>query len=72
MLEKLKKPAKHYATQLNIYVNHKMLEKGKDLAKRMAESGGIRRPFIGDALVRLHIQAEVEKADAILGKAPFN
>ena len=47
-----------------------MLSKGKDLVKRMADSGCRIGPVTWDALVRLYIEAgEVEKADSILHKA---
>ncbi|KAK4727098.1 hypothetical protein R3W88_032015 [Solanum pinnatisectum] len=62
--------SKHYSVLLNIYANHKMLSKGKDLVKRMADSGCRIGPVTWDALVRLFIEAgEVEKADSILHKA---
>ncbi|NP_001333831.1 pentatricopeptide repeat-containing protein [Solanum lycopersicum] len=62
--------SKHYSVLLNIYANHKMLSKGKDLVKRMADSGCRIGPVTWDALVRLYIEAgEVEKADSILHKA---
>ncbi|KAK6773989.1 hypothetical protein RDI58_029228 [Solanum bulbocastanum] len=62
--------SKHYSVLLNIYANHKMLSKGKDLVKRMADSGCQIGPVTWDALVRLYIEAgEVEKADSILHKA---
>lgn len=62
--------SKHYYPLLSIYARHKMLVKGKDLAKRMAESGCPIGPLTCYGLIRLHIQAgEVEKADTILQKA---
>lgn len=62
--------SKHYSVLLRIYANHKMLSKGKDLVKRMADRGCQIGPLTWDALVRLYVEAgEVEKADAILHKA---
>ncbi|XP_060208674.1 pentatricopeptide repeat-containing protein At1g80270, mitochondrial-like [Lycium barbarum] len=62
--------SKHYSVLLRIYANHKMLSKGKDLVKHMAESGCRIGPLTWDALVRLYVEAgEVEKADSILHKA---
>lgn len=47
-----------------------MLAKGKNLVKRMAESGCPIRPLAWDGLSKLYIEAgEVEKADSILQKA---
>lgn len=66
-----KKPSsKHYSALLRVYANHKMVEKGKDLVKRMSESGVIVGPLTWDALVKLYVQAgEVDKADSLLNKA---
>ncbi|MCD7471377.1 hypothetical protein HAX54_011783 [Datura stramonium] len=62
--------SKHYSVLLRIYANHKMLSKGKDLVKRMADSGCRIGPLTWDALVKLYVEAgEVEKADSILHKA---
>ncbi|QHN84606.1 pentatricopeptide repeat-containing protein At1g80270, mitochondrial [Arachis ipaensis] len=62
--------SKNYSVMLKVYANNKMLAKGKDLIKRMAESGCQIGPLTLDDLVKLHIQAgEVEKADTILQKA---
>ncbi|KAL8489317.1 hypothetical protein ACS0TY_024799 [Phlomoides rotata] len=71
MLKKLKKPSsKHYTALLKVYANHKMLSKGKDLVRRMGESGCLLGPLTWDAIVKLYVSAgEVEKADSILGKA---
>ncbi|XWS59001.1 hypothetical protein CRYUN_Cryun08bG0082800 [Craigia yunnanensis] len=47
-----------------------MLQKGKDLVKRMADNGCQIGPLTWDALVKLYVDAgEVEKADSILQKA---
>lgn len=71
MLKKVKKPSsKHFTSLLKVYANHKMLAKGKDLVRRMGDSGCILGPLTWDALVKLYVGAgEVEKADSILGKA---
>ncbi|XWS65319.1 hypothetical protein CRYUN_Cryun05aG0083000 [Craigia yunnanensis] len=71
MLKTSKKlPARYYSTLLKVYSNHKMLQKGKDLVKRMADNGSQIGPLTWDALVKLYVEAgEVEKADSILQKA---
>ncbi|XP_011079070.1 pentatricopeptide repeat-containing protein At1g80270, mitochondrial [Sesamum indicum] len=71
MVKKVKRPSsKHFALLLNVYANHKMLAKGKDLVKRLAESSSTVGPLTWDALVKLYVGAgEVEKADSILDKA---
>ncbi|KAL8460058.1 hypothetical protein ACS0TY_031042 [Phlomoides rotata] len=71
MLKIVKRPSpKHYTPLLNIYTNHNMLAKGKDLVAQMAETGSIDFPVVWDALVRLHVKAgEVEKAEYILKMA---
>ncbi|KAK6149050.1 hypothetical protein DH2020_016575 [Rehmannia glutinosa] len=71
MLKIVKKPtSKHFTSLLKVYANHKMLAKGKDLVKRMAESGCTLGPLTWDAIVKLYVGAgEVEKADSILSKA---
>ncbi|CAL5435179.1 unnamed protein product [Camellia sinensis] len=62
--------SKHYCTLLKVYADNKMLNKGKDLVKRMVDSGSRIDPLTLDALVRLYVGAgEVEKADSILQKA---
>ncbi|KAK7393751.1 hypothetical protein VNO78_22315 [Psophocarpus tetragonolobus] len=62
--------AKNYSVLLKVYANNKMLNKGKDLVKRMADNGLEIGPLTWDALVKLYIQAgEVEKADSVLQKA---
>ncbi|XP_042489398.1 pentatricopeptide repeat-containing protein At1g80270, mitochondrial-like [Macadamia integrifolia] len=62
--------SKNYAALLKVYANHKMLSKGKDLAKQMADSGCRIGPLTWDGLVKLYVEAgEVEKADSILQKA---
>ncbi|XP_050228727.1 pentatricopeptide repeat-containing protein At1g80270, mitochondrial-like [Mercurialis annua] len=62
--------SKHYSALLKVYAAHKMLAKGKDLVKKMADSGCRIGPLTWDALVRLYVEAgEVEKADSLLNKA---
>ncbi|KAK4838293.1 hypothetical protein QYF36_012661 [Acer negundo] len=62
--------SKHYSALLRVYANNKMIAKGKDLVKRMADSGCRIGPLTWDLLVRLHVEAgEVEKAESILQKA---
>ncbi|KAL8215384.1 hypothetical protein R6Q57_004833 [Mikania cordata] len=71
MSKKVKRiSSKHYATMLKVYANNKMLSKGKNLVKQMAESGCQIGPWTWDSLVKLYIEAgEVEKADSILRRA---
>ncbi|XP_010472954.1 PREDICTED: pentatricopeptide repeat-containing protein At1g80270, mitochondrial-like isoform X1 [Camelina sativa] len=59
-----------YSVLLRVYVDHKMLSEGKDLVKRMAESGCRIEAATWDALIKLYVEAgEVEKADSLLIKA---
>ncbi|XP_047307949.1 pentatricopeptide repeat-containing protein At1g80270, mitochondrial-like [Impatiens glandulifera] len=61
---------KQYTMLLKVYVDHKMLTKGKDLVKQMVESGLRIGPWTWDVLVNLYVvSGEVEKADSILTKA---
>jgi pentatricopeptide repeat protein len=71
MLQKWKKlSSKHYSELLEVYVDHKLVTKGKDFVKQMGDSGCWIGPFAWDALVRLYLGAgDVEKADSILNKA---
>lgn len=71
MSKKFKRiPSRHYAAMLKVYANNKMLSKGKNLVKQMAESGCQIGPLTWDSLVKLYIDAgEVEKADSILRRA---
>lgn len=63
-------PSKVYATMLKVYAENKMLSKGKDLVKQMAENGCQIGPLTWDSLVKLYVQAgEIEKADSILRRA---
>lgn len=60
----------YYTPMLNIYTNHNMLDKGKDLVARMEETGHVDFPIVWDALVKLYVRAgEVDKAESILKKA---
>lgn len=62
--------SKYYNVLLKVYANHKLLSKGKELAKRMSDNGCRIGPLTWDALVKLYVEAgEVEKADSILQKA---
>lgn len=62
--------SKHYSALLKVYANNKMLTKGKDLLKRMADSGCRIGPLTWDAIVKLYVEVgEVEKADSVLNKA---
>ncbi|XP_071724185.1 pentatricopeptide repeat-containing protein At1g80270, mitochondrial-like [Rutidosis leptorrhynchoides] len=74
MLNYWKRPSsKHYSALLKVYANHKMLNKGVELVKQMADKGCTIGPLIWDALVKLHVESgEVEKADSILQKATQN
>ncbi|KAE9599759.1 putative pentatricopeptide [Lupinus albus] len=70
MSKKWKLSSRNFSVLLKVYANHKLVTKGKDLVKRMADSGCRIGPLTWDALVKLHVQAgEVEKADSILQKA---
>ncbi|XP_065855878.1 pentatricopeptide repeat-containing protein At1g80270, mitochondrial-like [Euphorbia lathyris] len=62
--------SKQYSALLKVYASHKMLTKGKELIKQMADSGCRIGPLTWDALVKLYVEAgEVEKADSMLQKA---
>ncbi|KAK4412840.1 Pentatricopeptide repeat-containing protein, mitochondrial [Sesamum alatum] len=71
LLERVKKPnSSHFAALMKVYANNNMLTKGKDLVKRMVESGCRVGPLTWDAVVKLYVGAgEVEKAESILEKA---
>ncbi|XP_075508855.1 pentatricopeptide repeat-containing protein At1g80270, mitochondrial-like [Primulina tabacum] len=71
MLKMLKKPdSKHFSVLLKVYTDHKMIAKGKELVRRMAETCPNIWPSTLDSLVKLYIDAgEVEKADKILNVA---
>lgn len=69
MLKKWTLYSKNYYVLLKVYENHTMLTKGKDLIKRMVNSGAEMGPLTWDALVKLYVRAgEVEKADSVLQK----
>ncbi|CAA0812836.1 Pentatricopeptide repeat-containing protein -mitochondrial [Striga hermonthica] len=69
--KKVKKPnSKHFTALLRVYADHGLLAKGKELVRRMGESGCQLGPLTWDAIVKLYLGAgEVEKADSVLGKA---
>ncbi|CAK9322784.1 unnamed protein product [Citrullus colocynthis] len=61
---------RQYSTMLKVYADNKMLAKGKELVKQMADSGCSIGPLSWDAIVKLYSEAgEVEKADSFLVKA---
>lgn len=62
--------SKAYNVLLSVYADNKMLEKGKELVKRMGQSHCNAGPLIWDALVQLYCNAgELEGADSILKNA---
>lgn len=68
--KKWKLSSKYYNAMLKVYANNKLLTKGKELVKRMSNSGCRIGPLTWDALVKLYVEAgDVEKADSILQKA---
>jgi pentatricopeptide repeat protein len=71
MLQKWKKlSSRHYSALLKVYVNHKLLTKGKEFVKQMGDSGCWVGPWAWDALVRIYSDTgDVEKAASILHKA---
>ncbi|CAJ1915054.1 unnamed protein product [Sphenostylis stenocarpa] len=70
MIKKWKLSSKTVSVLLKVYANNKMLMKGKDLIKRMGDSGCRIGPLTWDAIVKLYVRAgEVEKADSVLQKA---
>lgn len=71
MISAGKKPlSSHYLQLLKVYANKKMLSKGKDLVKQMADSHYWINEWVWDVLVKLYADAgELEKADFILQKA---
>ncbi|CAA7042343.1 unnamed protein product [Microthlaspi erraticum] len=59
-----------YSVLLRVYVDHKMLSKGKALVKRMDENGCRIEATTWDALIKLYVEAgEVEKAESLLREA---
>ncbi|KAL1330512.1 hypothetical protein HN51_047757 [Arachis hypogaea] len=70
MSKKWKLSSGNYNVLLKVYLNHNMLLKGKDLVKRMLDSGCKLNLLTYNALVKLHVQAgEVEKANSLLQTA---
>ncbi|KAK4795671.1 hypothetical protein SAY86_027997 [Trapa natans] len=71
MVKRWKKlSATQFSALLRVYANNKMLTKGKDLVKQMADSGCKIGPLTWDIIVKLYVESgEVEKADSILHKA---
>lgn len=61
---------RQYHVMLKVYADHKLLTKGKDLVKRMADNGCHIGPLTWDAIVKLYVEGgDVEKADSVLQKA---
>lgn len=61
--------SRFYNALLKVYANHNLLDKGKELAKRMDENNVRFGTQTLDALVKLYIDAgEVEKAESLLHK----
>ncbi|KAG9454900.1 hypothetical protein H6P81_007804 [Aristolochia fimbriata] len=70
MQKSFRPSARHYTTLLRVYASNNLLSKGKELVKKMSDSGIQIGPYTWDALVKLYVEAgEVEKADSILQKA---
>ncbi|KZV27354.1 pentatricopeptide repeat-containing protein mitochondrial-like [Dorcoceras hygrometricum] len=71
MLKMLNKPtSRHFSVLLKVYTDHKMIAKGKELVRRMAETCPSIWPSTLDSVIKLYIDAgEVEKADKILDAA---
>lgn len=71
MLQKWKRlSSRPHCALLKVYVDQKLVTKGKEFVKRMEDSGCWVGPLAWDGLVRLCLIAgEVEKADNILHKA---
>ncbi|KAH0459195.1 hypothetical protein IEQ34_012009 [Dendrobium chrysotoxum] len=71
MTKKWKKiPPRSYNALLKVYADHKLVSKGKDLARKMSDDGCWIGPLTWDALVKLFAEAgEVEKADSVLQNA---
>ncbi|WVZ71559.1 hypothetical protein U9M48_020133 [Paspalum notatum var. saurae] len=61
--------SKYYNALLKVYASHNLLDKGKELIKRMDENNVRFGTQTLDALVKLYVDAgEVEKADSLLHK----
>ncbi|WVZ07918.1 hypothetical protein V8G54_021264 [Vigna mungo] len=70
MVKKWKLSSKNSSVLLKVYANHKMITKGKDLIRRMEDSGCRIGPLTWNAIVKLYVQVgEVEKADSVLRRA---
>lgn len=70
MVKKWKLSSKNSSVLLKVYANHKMITKGKDLIRRMEDSGCHIGPLTWNAMVKLYVQVgEVEKADSVLQRA---
>ncbi|KAK4795766.1 hypothetical protein SAY86_028092 [Trapa natans] len=71
MVKRWKKlSATQFSAMLKVYANNKMLTKGKDMVKQMADSGCKISPLTWDIIVKLYVESgEVERADSILHKA---
>lgn len=70
MMKEVKKPlTKMFMPLLTIYANHKMLEKGKALVKRIEEMGCKSGPPVWDALVKLYVGlGDIHRAIDVLEK----
>ncbi|CAN6443336.1 unnamed protein product [Victoria cruziana] len=65
-----KLPQKICTALLNVYTNHKLYDKAKQLVTRMLEEGDGLKPFTLDAIVRFYLRLdEVRKADSVLQMA---
>jgi pentatricopeptide repeat protein len=65
--------SRFYNAMLRVYANQNLLDKGKELAKRMDENNVRFGNNSLDALVKLYVDAgEVEKADSLLHKLSVN
>ncbi|MED6204003.1 hypothetical protein PIB30_005008 [Stylosanthes scabra] len=70
MAKKWKLSTGNYNVLLKVYLDRNMLSKGKDLFKRMSDSGCKVNILTYNTLVKLHVQAgEVEKAESLLQTA---
>ncbi|CAN0907985.1 Pentatricopeptide repeat-containing protein At1g80270, mitochondrial [Linum grandiflorum] len=64
--------SRQYSALLNVYANNKMVEKGKELVRKMKENKCKAGPLTWDAMVKLYVEAgEVEQADSLLHKAVY-
>ncbi|KQK03956.1 pentatricopeptide repeat-containing protein At1g80270, mitochondrial [Brachypodium distachyon] len=61
--------SKYYNAMMRVYANQNLMDKGKELAKRMEEDGCRLGISTLDSLVKLYVDAgEVEKAESLLHK----